>query len=80
MCIEDLHVRNMSASVAGTTEASGTNVRAKSGLNRAISRRARAGVQGISGCLLELKTNTRFTGLSLLAYATPAGVKVSVPG
>ena len=36
VCIEDLQVRNMSASVAGTVEAPGTNVRAKSGLNKAI--------------------------------------------
>ena len=34
--IEDLQVRNMSASAAGTVEAPGTNVRAKSGLNKAI--------------------------------------------
>lgn len=36
VCIEDLQVRNMSASAAGTVEAPGTNVRAKSGLNKAI--------------------------------------------
>lgn len=36
MCIEDLQVRNMSASAAGTVEAPGTGVRAKSGLNKAI--------------------------------------------
>ena len=36
VCIEDLQVRNMSASAAGTIEAPGTNVRAKSGLNKAI--------------------------------------------
>lgn len=36
VCIEDLQVRNMSASAAGTTEAPGTHVRAKSGLNKAI--------------------------------------------
>jgi putative transposase len=36
VCIEDLKVRNMSASAAGTIEAPGTNVRAKSGLNKAI--------------------------------------------
>jgi putative transposase len=34
--IEDLKVRNMSASAAGTPEAPGRNVRAKSGLNRRI--------------------------------------------
>jgi putative transposase len=34
--IEDLQVRNMSASAAGTVEAPGSNVRAKSGLNKAI--------------------------------------------
>ena len=41
MCIEDLHVRNMSASVAGTTEASGTNVRARLTLSATQSRRLR---------------------------------------
>ena len=36
VCIEDLRVRNMSKSAAGTTEKPGKNVRAKSGLNRSI--------------------------------------------
>ncbi|MGO0666015.1 RNA-guided endonuclease InsQ/TnpB family protein [Pseudomonas aeruginosa] len=36
VCIEDLQVRNMSKSAAGTTEQPGRNVRAKSGLNKAI--------------------------------------------
>jgi len=36
VCIEDLQVRNMSRSAAGTTEAPGKNVRAKSGLNKSI--------------------------------------------
>jgi len=36
VCIEDLQVRNMSKSAAGSTEKPGTNVRAKSGLNKAI--------------------------------------------
>ena len=36
VCIEDLQVRNMSRSAAGTAEQSGRNVRAKSGLNKAI--------------------------------------------
>ncbi|WP_153015453.1 RNA-guided endonuclease InsQ/TnpB family protein [Ventosimonas gracilis] len=36
VCIEDLQVRNMSKSAAGTSEALGRNVRAKSGLNKAI--------------------------------------------
>ncbi len=36
VCIEDLQVRNMSGSATGTTEAPGRNVRAKSGLNKAI--------------------------------------------
>ncbi|ANB02140.1 RNA-guided endonuclease TnpB family protein [Ectothiorhodospira sp. BSL-9] len=35
--IEDLQVRNMSKSAAGTVDAPGRNVRAKSGLNRSIS-------------------------------------------
>lgn len=36
VCIEDLQVRNMSKSAAGTTEQPGKHVRAKSGLNKAI--------------------------------------------
>jgi putative transposase len=36
VCIEDLQVQNMSRSAAGTRETPGKNVRAKSGLNRAI--------------------------------------------
>ncbi|MEZ2720756.1 RNA-guided endonuclease InsQ/TnpB family protein [Paenalcaligenes hominis] len=36
VCIEDLKVRHMSKSAAGTTEQPGRNVRAKSGLNKAI--------------------------------------------
>ncbi|WP_229518951.1 RNA-guided endonuclease InsQ/TnpB family protein [Massilia rhizosphaerae] len=36
VCIEDLQVRNMSRSAKGTAEAPGKNVRAKSGLNKAI--------------------------------------------
>jgi putative transposase len=36
VCIEDLQVRNMSRSAAGTIEKPGKNVRAKSGLNKAI--------------------------------------------
>ena len=36
VCIEDLRVRNMSRSAAGTTEQPGRNVRAKSGLNKSI--------------------------------------------
>jgi putative transposase len=36
VCIEDLQVGNMSASAAGTAEHPGKNVRAKSGLNKAI--------------------------------------------
>ncbi|RIY41083.1 RNA-guided endonuclease InsQ/TnpB family protein [Neopusillimonas maritima] len=36
VCIEDLQVRNMSKSAAGTVDASGKNVRAKSGLNKSI--------------------------------------------
>ncbi len=36
VCIEDLQVRNMSRSAAGTSESPGRNVRAKSGLNKAI--------------------------------------------
>jgi putative transposase len=36
VCIEDLQVRNMSRSAAGSNDAPGKNVRAKSGLNKAI--------------------------------------------
>jgi len=36
VCIEDLQVRNMSRSAAGSTETPGKNVRAKSGLNKSI--------------------------------------------
>lgn len=36
VCIEELQVRNMSKSAAGTTEVPGRRVRAKSGLNKAI--------------------------------------------
>lgn len=36
VCIEDLQVRNMSRSAAGSTEQPGENVRAKSGLNKSI--------------------------------------------
>jgi putative transposase len=36
VCIEDLQVRNMSRSASGTKDAPGKNVRAKSGLNKAI--------------------------------------------
>ncbi|WP_345370250.1 transposase, partial [Paenalcaligenes hermetiae] len=36
VCIEDLQVRNMSRSAAGSTEKPGRNVRAKSGLNKSI--------------------------------------------
>jgi len=36
VCIEDLQVRNMSQSAAGSAEQPGKNVRAKSGLNKAI--------------------------------------------
>jgi putative transposase len=36
VCVEDLQVGNMSRSAAGTLETPGTNVRAKSGLNKSI--------------------------------------------
>ena len=36
VCLEDLPVRNMAQSAAGTTEKPGRNVRAKSGLNKSI--------------------------------------------
>lgn len=36
VCLEDLQVRNMSRSAAGSVESPGRRVRAKSGLNRSI--------------------------------------------
>jgi putative transposase len=36
ICVEDLQVKNMTASAAGTREAPGRKVKAKSGLNRSI--------------------------------------------
>lgn len=36
VCIEDLQVRNMSKSAAGSSDSPGRNVRAKSGLNKSI--------------------------------------------
>ena len=36
VCIEDLQVRNMSKSAAGSSDSSGRNVKAKSGLNKSI--------------------------------------------
>ena len=36
VCVEDLQIRNMSCSAAGSVENPGSNVRAKSGLNRSI--------------------------------------------
>ena len=36
VCVEDLQVRNMSKSAAGSTQAPGKHVRAKSGLNKSI--------------------------------------------
>ncbi|WP_150112499.1 zinc ribbon domain-containing protein, partial [Ferrovum myxofaciens] len=36
VCIEDLQVRNMSKSAAGSSDSPGRNVKAKSGLNKSI--------------------------------------------
>lgn len=36
VCLEDLHIRNLSRSASGTIEQPGRNVRAKAGLNRSI--------------------------------------------
>ncbi len=36
VCVEDLRIKNMTASAAGTVEQPGTNVRQKAGLNKAI--------------------------------------------
>jgi putative transposase len=52
IAIEDLHVKRMTASAAGTVEAPGRNVRAKAGLNRSILRNGWA----IARSMLEYKT------------------------
>lgn len=59
--VEDLNVKGMSASAAGTVESPGKNVRAKSGLNRAILRQAWSAFVG------QLKYKTEGFGGLLLA-------------
>ncbi|WPL18981.1 Putative transposase DNA-binding domain protein [Thiorhodovibrio winogradskyi] len=61
VCIEDLQVRNLSASAVGTLDAPGTNVRAKSGLNKAIL------VQGWSEFRRQLDYKTAWNGGHLIA-------------
>ena len=59
--VEDLQVKNMSASAAGTMDAPGTNVRAKSGLNKAILD------QGWGEFRRQLDDKTVWTGGHLIA-------------
>ena len=59
--VEDLKVRNMSASAAGTSEAPGVNVRAKSGLNKSILD------QGWSEFRRQLEYKMAWKGGSLIA-------------
>ena len=58
--LEDLKVKNMMASAAGTKEAPGRNVRQKAGLNRAI------GDQGWGQLKALLEYKTRWYGLGLI--------------
>lgn len=59
--VEDLQVKNMTASAKGTVEAPGRNVRAKSGLNRAILR------QGWGEFRRQLEYKLCWTGGELVA-------------
>ena len=61
IAIEDLAVRSMTASAAGTIEAPGKNVKAKSGLNRAILR------NGWSMARSMLEYKTAWSGVMLVA-------------
>jgi len=61
VCSEDLQVRHLSASAAGTMAAPGTNVRAKSGLNQAILD------QGWCECRRQLDYKTAWRGGHLVA-------------
>ena len=45
MVVEDLNTKGMTRSAKGTVEAPGTNVKAKSGLNRAILASVRGGLE-----------------------------------
>jgi putative transposase len=58
VCIEDLQVRNMSRSAAGSTASPGRQVRAKAGLNRSILD------QGGSSFAANYSTSCRGTGVS----------------
>jgi putative transposase len=61
VCIEDLEVRNMSASTKGSTEQPGRNVRQKSGLNRSILD------QGWGEFRRQLEYKTQWSGAMLIA-------------
>jgi putative transposase len=59
--IEDLKTKNMTRSAKGTLEQSGRNVRAKSGLNRAIL------AKGWHQFALALSSSARYTGTTVVA-------------
>ncbi|MGH8316638.1 MAG: RNA-guided endonuclease InsQ/TnpB family protein [Steroidobacteraceae bacterium] len=63
VCIEDLQVRKLSRSAAGTADAPGKNVRAKSGLNKAILD------QGWSEFRRQLEYKLQWAGGHLIAVA-----------
>ncbi|MFI7648208.1 RNA-guided endonuclease InsQ/TnpB family protein [Micromonospora sp. NPDC049460] len=58
--VEDLRIRNMTASAKGTTEQPGRNVRQKAGLNRAIL------TKGWGGLLLALEHAARYHGAQVV--------------
>ncbi|MGN9767350.1 RNA-guided endonuclease InsQ/TnpB family protein [Micromonospora sp. SD12] len=68
--VEDLRIRNMTASVKGTIEEPGRNVRQKAGLNRAIL------AKGWGGFLLRLEHTARYHGAQIVkvnpAYTSQA--------
>jgi len=59
--VEDLKVKNMTASAGGTAEAPGHNVKQKAGLNRAILNK------GWGGFLLALRHQARYQGTTVVA-------------
>lgn len=63
ICVEDLQVRNMSRSAAGTVAAPGRNVKAKSGLNKSILD------QGWSEFRRQLDYKSQWCGGQLIAVA-----------
>ena len=73
VCIEDLRVKNMSKSAAGTVEAPGKHVRAKSGLNKAILD------QGWAEFRRQLEYKLQWTGGWLVAVP-PHHTSLTCPG